>query len=131
MDFYGGKGVYVQDIDFKQKYDMCTFLQNIEEEIVIEEKLIGEEFSLMSLSDGNGNIRHFPPIQDNKRLNDNDIGPNTGGMGCVIDSNNMLPFLNENIVKYCENINENIISYLENTHKKSCVHQTGKGNIIW
>ena len=27
--------------------------------VLIEEKLVGEEFSLMSITDGNGNIQHF------------------------------------------------------------------------
>ena len=68
--------MFVQNVDFNNidevSYDMIP--QNTR--VLIEEKLVGEEFSLMSLTDGYGNIQHFPPIQDYKRLYDNDIGPN-------------------------------------------------------
>ncbi len=111
----GGKGVFVQGVDFLNKDDIIDDIYNSiknNEDILIEDKLIGEEFSLMSITDGNGNIKHFPPIQDYKRLNEGDIGPNTGGMGCVIDKDNSLPFLNKEDILICENINNIIIDNL-------------------
>ena len=72
----------------------------------------------MSISDGFGNIRHFPPIQDYKRLNNNDLGPNTGSMGCIIDGNNTLPFLDESDLNVCKNINCNVITNLNDDTKK-------------
>ncbi len=48
--------------------------------IVIEECLIGEEASILALTDGR-TIVPLPSSQDHKRVNDNDKGPNTGGMG--------------------------------------------------
>lgn len=49
-------------------------------EVVIEEKLIGQEVSLMAFSDGEHCVPMIP-AQDHKQLLDGDQGPNTGGMG--------------------------------------------------
>ena len=48
--------------------------------LVVEERLIGSEASVIALSDGRGAIA-LPPARDHKRLADGDSGPNTGGMG--------------------------------------------------
>jgi len=50
------------------------------ERIVIEEKLYGEEVSILVITDGNAAIPLLTS-QDHKRLQDQDKGPNTGGMG--------------------------------------------------
>jgi phosphoribosylamine--glycine ligase len=47
---------------------------------VIEEFLQGEEASFIVLCDGK-NVTALATSQDHKRLLDNDLGPNTGGMG--------------------------------------------------
>lgn len=111
----GGKGVTVQDIDFSNKNEFV--IKQIEQmnensKLLIEEKLEGEEFSLMSISDGTNYCIHFPPIQDYKRLNNHDKGPNTGGMGCVIDKNNTLEFLNKDDIEKCKLINTQVINYI-------------------
>jgi len=49
-------------------------------EVVIEEKLEGEEASFFVLCDGTRALP-FASAQDHKRAGDGDTGPNTGGMG--------------------------------------------------
>ena len=53
---------------------------NAGEIVVLEEKIEGPEISVFALCDGEKYVL-LPTAQDHKRLNDNDKGPNTGGMG--------------------------------------------------
>src|SRR6185295_3671408 len=48
--------------------------------VVLEERLVGPEFSLMALCDGKV-ARALPIAVDHKRIGEGDTGPNTGGMG--------------------------------------------------
>ena len=48
--------------------------------VVIEEKLLGQEMSVLALVDGRS-IWVLDPCQDHKQVGEGDIGPNTGGMG--------------------------------------------------
>lgn len=48
--------------------------------VVIEERLYGEEASIMAITDGYA-IVTLAPSQDHKRALEGDLGPNTGGMG--------------------------------------------------
>lgn len=52
------------------------------ETFLIEEALIGEEFSLFAICDGD-NFVVAKSAQDHKRIFDGDKGPNTGGVGSV------------------------------------------------
>lgn len=52
------------------------------ETYLLEEWLVGEEFSAFALCDGEDFV-YVGSAQDHKRVNDGDSGPNTGGMGCV------------------------------------------------
>ena len=49
-------------------------------QVVIEECLVGDEASIMAITDGSA-IVPLLPAQDHKRALDGDLGPNTGGMG--------------------------------------------------
>jgi phosphoribosylamine--glycine ligase len=48
--------------------------------VIIEKKLVGTEISIKLFTDGQ-TFALMPTVSDHKRLYDNDIGPNTGGMG--------------------------------------------------
>jgi len=48
--------------------------------VVVEERLVGREASLIALCDGRDALA-LPIARDHKRLGDADTGPNTGGMG--------------------------------------------------
>lgn len=50
------------------------------DKIIVEDKLIGEEASILAFVDGR-NIYIMESSQDHKPIGDGDTGPNTGGMG--------------------------------------------------
>jgi len=103
----GGKGVKVAG-DHLHFHDealaYCQELVDSDGEFVIEEKFVGEEFSLMSFCDGD-NLKHMPAVQDHKRAYEGDTGPNTGGMGTYSDANHSLPFLTDNDISQALEIN--------------------------
>lgn len=65
-------------------------------QVVLEEKLIGEEASLLAFTDG---ITVIPMVaaQDHKRVGEGDSGPNTGGMGAYAPAPVVTPALLEQI----------------------------------
>ncbi len=71
----GGKGVVVTR-DRQEALEHALACKRV----VIEEFLVGPEVSLFGISDGK-TILAMQPAQDFKRAYDNDLGPNTGGMG--------------------------------------------------
>lgn len=94
-----GKGVYVCDNekealealeDLRKQYsEQCSFL--------IEEKIQGDELSLIGFTDGQS-IQLLLPSQDHKQLLDGDKGPNTGGMGAFCP----VPFWTEELAAAVE-----------------------------
>ena len=66
--------------------------------VVIEECLMGEEASFIVMVDG----EHVLPLassQDHKRLQDGDLGPNTGGMGAYSPAPVVTPQLHARIMR--------------------------------
>ncbi len=93
---HGGKGVHVMGDHFdtiEEGIELAKKAIETDGRVVIEEKLIGQEFSMMSFVDGE-HVVDMPPIQDHKRAFEGDTGPNTGGMGTYNYPGN-LPFLTE------------------------------------
>ncbi len=89
----GGKGVRLFpdhfDIGGAKEY-AAEVLKN--EDLVIEERLYGEEFTLQAFVDGD-RLAFGPAVQDEKRAWEK--GPNTGGMGSYNDSKDILPFMTQ------------------------------------
>lgn len=110
----GGKGVQVMGDHFQTLEEGVAYatrcLEN-DECVVIEEKFIGQEFSLMSFTDGE-TVIDMPPIQDHKRAFEGDTGPNTGGMGTYSAAGN-LPFLSGQDIKDAHEINAKTVQALK------------------
>lgn len=120
----GGKGVFVEgdhfNISTREDFTYSSLIADLEEymktnenTIVLEEKLTGIEFSLMSLVDQNENLVHFEPIFDYKRLNDGDTGPNTGSMGAILlDYESQKKYLGLEALLAAQKVNEMTIKVL-------------------
>ena len=64
--------------------------------VVIEEYMTGPEVTVLCFTDGE-HLVPMPSSQDHKRVYDDDLGPNTGGMGAISPS----PFYTAEIEAYC------------------------------
>lgn len=79
----GGKGVFVCHMEEEAQRalnDIQATMKDAGKKIVIEECLQGEEASILAVSDGERFVI-LDSSQDHKRIFDDDLGPNTGGMG--------------------------------------------------
>ena len=113
----GGKGVklfnrsnyklalpYVRSI-LKQSNNILSL-----DKCLIEEKFYGEEFVLMSFCDG-VNIKHMPIVKDFKKIKlGSDV--NTGSMGCLVQENHSLPFLNQKDIEEVGDLNKMVMEML-------------------
>ncbi|HAT2065623.1 TPA: phosphoribosylamine--glycine ligase [Legionella pneumophila] len=109
-----GKGVKVGGehlLSFEEALNYCKEVFDHNQSLVIEEKLIGQEFSFMCFSDGISLIP-MPIVQDHKRAYEHDEGPNTGGMGSYSAADHSLPFLSPEDVCAAFEINQSVINAL-------------------
>jgi phosphoribosylamine--glycine ligase len=97
----GGKGVRVSDDHFNIVDEALEYVKEVidkqiggKAKVLIEEKAVGEEFTLQAFSDGD-TILPLHAVQDHKRLLPDDKGPNTGGMGSYSCDDGLLPFLSK------------------------------------
>lgn len=98
-----GKGVFLPDTAAEAQEILRDLIigRTLDEagaEVIIEERLIGDEVSLLAFCDGNI-LFPMPPAQDHKRLLELDRGPNTGGMGAYAPAPVCSPDLVENILQ--------------------------------
>jgi phosphoribosylamine--glycine ligase len=101
-----GKGVFVcstraEAIEAVKRIGRNKEFGEAGNHIVIEERLEGQEVSVLAITDGR-TIVTLPPAQDHKRAYDGDTGPNTGGMGAycpapVLDDKTM-SFIEEHVL---------------------------------
>lgn len=109
-----GKGVKVAQEHLFGHEEAISYCQELIEKscsFLIEEKFFGQEFSLLSFSDGE-HLAHMPVVQDHKRAFIDDLGPNTGGMGSYSDANHRLPFLSEHDIHQAQLLNQITIKAL-------------------
>lgn len=89
----GGKGVRIMG-EHVDRGGAIEYIRSLKSGIVLEERLIGEEFTLQAFSDGS-HLVPMPLVQDHKRAYEGDEGPNTGGMGSYSMPDHGLPFVTE------------------------------------
>jgi phosphoribosylamine---glycine ligase len=91
-----GKDVWVQGADFQVPAEGAARARQLLDlgkgGVLLEEKLEGEEFSLMVFATDSG-VYPMPVVHDYKRALEGDAGGNTGGMGSYSQRDHLLPFL--------------------------------------
>ena len=75
----GGKGVVVTS-SRQEAHEALRIGIESDGFVLMEEHLSGEEASVLVIMDESGYVM-LPASQDHKRVGNNDVGPNTGGMG--------------------------------------------------
>ena len=97
-----GKGVFVLD----EAREACQVVDSLMEErrlgeagadVVIEECLVGDEVSVLAVTDGEA-LLVLEPVMDHKQVGEGDTGPNTGGMGVY----SPVPLLSRRLMRQIE-----------------------------
>lgn len=100
----GGKGVVVCETHDEAERAIDAHLSgrhgSASRSIVVEERLEGEELSVIALADGS-RVALLAPSQDHKRVFDGDRGPNTGGMGAYSPAPHGTPGLMAEVERRC------------------------------
>ena len=116
----GGKGVkivgeHLEDGEAAKKYAKDIIENKISGygQVVIEEKLIGEEFTVQAFVDGD-KIVPMPAAQDHPHAYEGDQGPITGGMGSYSDKDGLLPFLDKKSYNQSVKIMQDTIKAVKN-----------------
>jgi phosphoribosylamine--glycine ligase len=109
----GGKGVKVMGDQLPDLKAAKEYTSELLEKgpVVIEERFVGEEFTLQAFVDGK-NLAFFPAVQDHKRAYEGDLGPNTGGMGSYTDAGEILPFMLPEDIEKAKKIMQHTVTAL-------------------
>jgi phosphoribosylamine--glycine ligase len=109
----GGKGVRImgEQVD---RAGAISYVRSLNGEAVIEERLLGEEFTLQAFVDGN-HLVPMPLVQDHKRAHEGDTGPNTGGMGSYSLPDHMLPFVTKPDYSHALDIMKEVVAAMGRT----------------
>lgn len=110
----GGKGVRLTGEHLHSASEVEAYaLERIREDglVVIDEKLVGREFTLQAFTDGK-RLEMMPLVRDYKRAYDGDKGPNTGSMGSYSCPDHGLPDLSRAAVHKGAEIMEGTIREL-------------------
>ena len=113
----GGKGVMVTGQHLKSRSETEAYaVERINSDglVVLEEKLVGKEFTLQAFSDGR-RLKFMPLVRDFKRAYDNDEGPNTGSMGSFSCADHDMPDLDEETVEKGKRIMQETIDAMRKT----------------
>lgn len=92
-----GKGVKVMGTQLRDAEDALEYAEEVLEKdglVLLEECLVGEEFSQMVMTDG-VNILPMPMAQDAKYAFEGNQGSMTGGMGVYTMADQLLPFVSQ------------------------------------
>ncbi|HUH79551.1 MAG TPA: phosphoribosylamine--glycine ligase [Methanoregula sp.] len=109
----GGKGVRIMGEQVDRE-GAIAYVKTLDGGVVLEERLIGEEFTLQAFVDGN-HLIPMPLVQDHKRAFDGDTGPNTGGMGSYSMPDHRLPFVSHQDHEKALKIMISIVAAMERT----------------
>ncbi len=109
----GGKGVKVMPEHLQSYEDAGNYAAHLldekpDEQVLLVEKLVGIEFTIMGLTDGE-NLVISPASYDYPFRFENDHGAGTGGMGCFTDKGIKLPFMAEQDLVDCEHVMQSVI----------------------
>ena len=95
----GGKGVKIVGDQLADNNEAKEYVKEIFDQkmggfegVVIEELLVGEEYTIQAFVDGT-HVIPMPAAQDHPHAFVGNKGPITGGMGSYSDKNHLLPFL--------------------------------------
>lgn len=93
-----GKGVFITQTVEEARIVISQLLSQTGDRILLEDFIQGEEASFIVMVDGK-NILPLATSQDHKRLLNNDLGPNTGGMGAYSPAPIITPDLHAQIMR--------------------------------